>query len=122
MHASTHIVLPKKNHCPYPMQRRRKITRSTPPLNLPPLPPLDNIIIGTGPHALESANLSGGSNTEMDYFEDEFLALLPIAASGESEGLLDGVAPVDKINGPPLLGRSLFNDGVDATMPSAGGG
>ena len=50
------------------------------------------------------------------------MALLPIAASGESEGLLDGVAPVDKINGPPLLGRSLFNNGVDATMPSAGGG
>jgi len=58
----------------------------------------------------------------MDYFEDELLASLPIAASGESEGLLDGVgAPVDKINGTPLLGRSLFNDGVDTTTPSAGG-
>ena len=99
----------------------RKITRSTPPCDLPPLPPLDNNIIGTGPHALELANLSGGSNAETDYFEDKFLALLPVAASGKSEELLDGVAPVDKIDGTPLLGRSLFNDGVDATMPSAGG-
>ncbi len=36
--------------------------------------------IGTGPHALESANLSGGLNAEIDYFEDKFLASLPIAA------------------------------------------
>jgi hypothetical protein len=67
------------------------------------------------------ANLSGGPNAETDYFEDEFLASLPIAASGESEGLLDGVAPVDKIDGTPLLRRSLFNDDVDATTSSARG-
>ncbi len=70
---------------------------------------------------MELSNLSGGSNTEMDYFEEEFFASLPTAAIGDSGGILDDAAPVDQTNGTPLLGRSLFSNGVEETPPFAGG-
>ncbi len=93
----------------------------TPP-PLPPLQPVPKNIFGTGTHALESVNLSGGLNTEVDCFEEEFFASLPTAASGDSGGILDDAAPVDQTNGTPLLGRSLFSNCVEETPPFAGGG
>jgi hypothetical protein len=71
---------------------------------------------------LESANLSGGLNAEVDYFEEEFLSSLPTAASGDSGGLLDNAAPANQTDGTPLLERSLFNNCKEETTPIAGGG
>jgi hypothetical protein len=62
---------------------------------------------------VESVNSSGGLNTFVDSFVDEFVALLPTANFGDSDGILNNAAPVNPTDGTPLLRRSLSNDGEE---------
>jgi hypothetical protein len=57
-----------------------------------------------------------GSNAFVDSFFDKFVALLPTANFGASDGILDNAAPLNPTDGTPLLRRSLFNDGEEEMM------
>jgi hypothetical protein len=58
----------------------------------------------------ESAILSGGSSAFVDSFVDKFVASMPTADFGDSNGILNNTAPINPTDGTPLLKRSLFND------------
>jgi hypothetical protein len=59
---------------------------------------------------VESANSSGGSNTFVNSVVDKFVALLPTANFGGSNGILNNAALVNPTDSTPLLRKSLFND------------
>ncbi len=61
----------------------------------------------------ESAILSCGLSAFVDSFVDKFVASLPTADFGDSNGILYNAAPVNPTDGTPLLRRSLFNDGEE---------
>ena len=86
MCASTHIISSSQTHSPYDPPRLWTNNSVNPPPTLPPAQPVTGNIVGTGTHLLESANMSGGLSAELNCFEEEFLALLPLAASGDSDG------------------------------------
>jgi hypothetical protein len=69
----------------------------------------------------ESAILSGGSSAFADSFVDKFVALLPTAVLGDSNGILNNAAPFNPTDGTPLLRRSLFSDGKEEMSPFAMG-
>jgi hypothetical protein len=94
----------------------RQITRSTHPEPPSPWQPLANNTNGTGMQLAESAILSGGSSTFIDSFVDKFAALLATADFGDSNGILNNAAPINRTDGTPLLRRSLFNDGEEEMM------
>ncbi len=58
---------------------------------------------------------------EVDYFEEECLALLPTANSGDSDGLLDDATLPNQTDSTPLLVRSLLDNCEEETMQIAWG-
>jgi hypothetical protein len=66
--------------------------------------------------------MSGGSSAELNCFEEEFLALLPLAASGDSDGLLKELDTADQTDVTPLFQRTLFDNCVEETTPITEGG
>ncbi len=52
----------------------------------------------------------------VDSFINKFVASLPTANFGDSDGILNNAAPRNPTDGTPLLRRSLFNDGEEEMM------
>jgi hypothetical protein len=86
----------------------RQITRSTPPNPLPPLQPLANNIDGSGMQLVELASSFGGSNAFIDSFVNKFVALLPTANFGDSNGILNNTAPSTQLM-VPLSSGGVFS-------------
>jgi hypothetical protein len=95
---------------------RGQITCSSPPKPPSPRQPFTNNTNGTIMRLAESAISSGGLSAFVDSFVDKFVALLPTANFGDSDGILNNAAPVNPTVGTPLLRRSLFNDGEEEMM------
>jgi hypothetical protein len=81
-----------------------------------PLAAIANNTDGTGMRLAESAISSSGLSAFVNSFVDKFVALLPTAHFGDSDGILNNAAPVNPTDGTPLLRRSLFNDGKEEMM------
>ncbi len=57
--------------------------------------------------ALESVKLCGGLNVHVNSFVNEFVALLPTATSGDSNGIHNNAARINPTDGTPLLWRNV---------------